>query len=222
MTDVIDPFWLKDPTILFRSDRLLEFYITKDMANAEKLNAIARLSIYISIILALYKSEWKYLLLSLLGLALTLFIYKFVVEEQFCPDPYVNKDFTLKDREDYTVPTLNNPFMNKSIVDIADDPNRKPAIPYADKTERSLEISKDIEDKFSYNLYQDVSDVYGTANSRRQWYTVPGSFTQDDAMGQFKNFLFGDLKSAKENSYVNIKNVYEPLKFSSKGIPKGN
>lgn len=220
MADVVDNFWLNDPSILFRSDRILEFYITKDMADVEKLNAIARLSVYTAIILALYNSEWKYLLLSLLGLALTLFIYKFVVEEKFCPDPYVNKDFTLKDRENYNTPTLNNPFMNRSIVDIADNPNRKPAIPYFDKTERSIEINKDIEDKFSYNLYQDVSDVY--SKQSRAWYTVPAEFTADDREGNFQNFLFGDLKSAKENSYVNIKNTYEPLKFNTNGIPKGN
>ena len=49
-----DTFWLNDISILFVGNRLIEFYPTTDMSKYEKMNAITRLSIYISILLFLY------------------------------------------------------------------------------------------------------------------------------------------------------------------------
>ena len=44
-----DNFWFNDSKILFREDRLTEFYPSYDMTLIEKLNAIARLFIFVYI-----------------------------------------------------------------------------------------------------------------------------------------------------------------------------
>jgi len=42
---------------------------------------------------------------------------------------------------------------------------------------------------------------------------MPSEATGNDANGEFKEFLYGGMKSGKENSYVN--QVYQPLNQGS-------
>ena len=72
---VPDSFWTDDMSVLFRKDRLTEFWITKDMTINEKLNAIARLSILSSIILVLYKGKAWPLYIGILGLLSTFILH---------------------------------------------------------------------------------------------------------------------------------------------------
>lgn len=44
------PFWIKEPTILFKNDHLLELWPTTSMCYEQKLNAISRLVIVLSIL----------------------------------------------------------------------------------------------------------------------------------------------------------------------------
>ena len=46
-----DNFWSDNPRILFNKDKLHLFFPTKEMTLIEKLNAIARLSIYLGVLL---------------------------------------------------------------------------------------------------------------------------------------------------------------------------
>ena len=56
---VPDKFWANDPWILIKNDRLLEFFITPDQTQVERLNAITRFGIYTSILLAWYHNNPK-------------------------------------------------------------------------------------------------------------------------------------------------------------------
>ena len=53
-TTIKDVFWYNDFSILFKYNRLDEFFPTKDMTIEEQLNSIVRLSFYISLILVIY------------------------------------------------------------------------------------------------------------------------------------------------------------------------
>jgi len=46
-----DEFWYNDPKVLWKFDRFIEFFPNPNISLSEKLNALVRLSIYISIIL---------------------------------------------------------------------------------------------------------------------------------------------------------------------------
>jgi hypothetical protein len=198
---VSDPFWFDEISILFRQDRFLEFFITQDMTFVEKLNAIARLGIYVSVILALYHNNPKFLALSFVALALTVFIRNFFDESSFSPN--VPGDY----KEDFGMlgekifPTIDNPFMN-AVITKPDD--TIPSESYS-KTPEAEKVREDIEANFSKNLFQDVGDVFETNNSRRQYYTVPRN------SGDLKEFLYGGMKSGKEDQYSNGASLYEPL-----------
>ena len=47
-------FWSNDPTVLFNKEYIFELWPTKDMCYEQKLNAITRLVILITILMVLY------------------------------------------------------------------------------------------------------------------------------------------------------------------------
>lgn len=190
--EVSDNFWFNDYTILFRSDRLLDFFPTPNDTNAEKLNSITRFGIYSSIILTIYNKNYRYLSIIFLVLLLTYFIYNTTVKEQEQKEAF-------SAQTEYTLPTLNNPFGNPSVVDFLDNPDKPPMIDYSDNTDQSKEIRKAIEDKFSYNLYQDVNDIYSKNLGRREYYTVASTTNPPDADGKLRDWCFGGARSCKTN-----------------------
>lgn len=193
---VDDRAWISDPFVLFKLDRLIEFFPTRDQTDIERLNAITRFGIYVSVVLAMYKRNINYLFLALIPLAFTFLIFESTVEVTQSKEnlivPLEKKQERKK--EPKTVPTKNNPFMNPTMFD---SPDRPQAEFYADSTETSDSVRADIADKFSYNLYQNADDIYGKEHSARQFYTIPNS----DPNGDFKNFLYGDARNCKSNKY---------------------
>lgn len=195
-----DLFWSIDPTILLSMNRLTEFWPRPDFTLAEKLNCVSRLGIYIGIVVCLYHRDWKYLYITLMFLVLTQFLYSHGIDEN-------KEEFQGNEKNGIkeTKPTLNNPFMNPSIVDIADNPKKPPAQFFSDNTEKSVAVRKDIEDKFSYNLYKDVSEVFGSNNSARQFYTASSTSIPNDRES-FQNWLYGSAPSCKDNNMNCIQN----------------
>ena len=43
-------FWIQDPTVLLRKDQIAEFWPTESMSSNEKLNAVTRLVVILTII----------------------------------------------------------------------------------------------------------------------------------------------------------------------------
>jgi hypothetical protein len=72
----MDNIWVEDINILFKKDRVLEFFPTKEQSNYERLNSVVRLAMYSSIILSLYYSNKKYMFILVFVLFFTFMIYK--------------------------------------------------------------------------------------------------------------------------------------------------
>ena len=192
-----DPFWMNHPEILIDPRRIAEFVPYKSMTKIEQLNASVRFCIYASILLALFKMDFNYLLIFVAGLAITAAIYHF--------DPNHMKNEEKREMfEDisqrvsskkYVEPTYDNPFMNPCLTDYTDNPNREAA------SKRSFvkneELKNDIEDKFTYNLYQDVNDIYGKNNGQRQFYTTPVTTIPND-QDSFAKWLYGKPTACKD------------------------
>ena len=71
-----DPVWIDDFSILFNSNKLTQFFPTKSQTNEERINSIVRLSLYISIMLAIYHSNIKYCSIFVFFLFFTFIIFK--------------------------------------------------------------------------------------------------------------------------------------------------
>lgn len=70
-----EKFWYDNPFELIRKDRICVFIPQPDMSKNEYLNAIVRLGIYASILIALLYNNHKYLLIIALVLLLTIFLH---------------------------------------------------------------------------------------------------------------------------------------------------
>ena len=213
-----DNFWLEDYKILFYSNRLTHFFPTIGMTLIEKLNAIFRFSIYLSILLYLLTNNYLYLYIMIIVGAFTYFIYYYKkdnVELYFNSIPNSNDNIieeTIHKVVDVE-PTVKNPFMN---INLITDNKEKDAAP---SSWNNVKIQEKIEDKFGYNLYRDVGDLYGKSNSQRQYYTVP-STTIPNNQTSFAKWLYGSQATCKEKSiycspemnqvpYVDTNNPYE-------------
>ena len=211
-------FWMKDYKILFYKEYLTDFFPTKEMTVIEKLNSIFRLSIYISVLLYLLTNNYLYLYIMIIVGAFTYFIYytqKDNIELYFnsIPNSITNiLEENTKVKTDI-LPSTENPFMNINLI--TDDKAKEPA----PSSWNNNEIQNEIEDKFGYNLYRDVGDLYGKSNSQRQYYTMP-STTIPNNQTSFAKWCYSVGPTCKEKSiycapemnqvpYVDTTNPYE-------------
>lgn len=213
-----DPIWIKDLNILFQEKRLIDFVPSKDQTTEERINSIVRFSLYISIILALYYSNAKYLAISGFVLAFTYIIYRENSVEAKELEEKFNNDTLLKlnnfgngrieklenevrpdDSVKCTMPTIDNPFMNVTMKDYMNlDDNGKiidrlPACNPDDPV-----IKKQIDESFNNNLYKDVSDVFGKMSSQRNYFTMPWT-TIPNKQDEFARWLYLNPKTCKED-----------------------
>ena len=208
-----DLFWYDDPTILIATDRLDEFFPSKPMTIEEQLNATIRLLSYISIILTVYSGNINYIYIPIFGLIITYLIYK------HSKDKSINKvkkeDFVsnYNHNKNYVLPTIDNPFMNVQFDDYIKNPNREALNKL--NNYKNPKLDNLIEQKFNYNLYKDVSDIFDKNNSQRQFYTMPVT-TIPNEQTLFAKWLYNTPPTCKENNGNQcVANNFYNLKQSS-------
>lgn len=215
-----DLFWLNNPMILIDPKRLNEFFPHPYMTKVEQLNAVTRFTIYLAILLTMIKLNVNYMYIAITGFLITFFIYHNNSElknsenlEKY--EVYKNKSKNNK-KTVYVKPSYNNPFMNPTLLDINNNPDREA---YSKKSFiDNDEIKNEIEDKFSYNLYQDANDVFGKSNSQRQFYTTPVT-TIPNKQDDFAQWLYGKPESCKEkNGFQCINNNARFLNAESRPV----
>ena len=186
-------FWYDDIKVLFQHPN--NFYPSYDMNLVQKLNAITRLATYIGILLVLITFNYLYLYIPV-GIGLfTIFIYKMQKDnvEKF----FAEYDrYTCDNNKPCTEPTTDNPFMNFNYI--TDDRYRAPAC----KSYDNKKVKEEISDKFNYNLYRDVGDLYNKNNSQREYYTMPSTEVTNDQTA-FARWCFSTGPTAKEDSIKN-------------------
>lgn len=217
-------FWKEDPSILWKTDQMTKFFPTKNQSLGDKLNSIARLGIYISLVLCVYHKTTKYALVGIVTLVFTYFIYTFRPTEVSAESPTPTQTIEgLDGTQVCTPPTLDNPFMNvtmKDYMNIQDGKivDRPPACDMSDP-----KVKEAADNLFNNDLYKDVNDLFGKMNSQRQFYTMP-STTIPNKQDEFARWLYGSPPTCKENGDNCV--GYEDLRAkSAQGIlynPKEN
>ena len=102
--------------------------------------------------------------------------------------------------EQCTSPTKENPLMNRNLYD---NPLKDPACEYDDKT------SELVNEKFGYNLYQDIDDMFERYNSQRQFYTTPNTNLPNNQT-EFAKWLYQTEPTCKETGVQCVR--YEDLR----------
>lgn len=181
-----EPFWYNDPAILFDKASWYKFVPTARMSVAEALNAVVRFSVYLCVILFLTSMRPMYMLFVPIVMAITIFLNSWFPQAKKMREEFVSSYVGEKE----TMPSVDNPFMNATLIDIHENTHRPPA---ADITRR--DVRDDVNKAFAQtsNLYMDTTDVFDLVQSQRNFHSVP----EDDHAGLLR-FLGKNAKSGKE------------------------
>lgn len=192
--DKRDEIWYRDISMLYLPSRMIDFFPNKCNNLQENLNSIVRLGIYGSVIVSMYKRDTRYL-----GWIMVFLLFSYGVNSNYSPQEEHTKETFghLKTRAKTPKPTINNPFMNPTYLDA--NKNKEPVEHYYQDTEKAENTRNEVKEKYNYNLYKDIEDVFDRNNSQRQFYTIPSTTIPNDQEA-FSNFLFGGMKSCKEDS----------------------
>lgn len=202
-----DVFWFLDYSILYRMDRITQFYPSPYMTFSEKLNSVVRLSFYFGILMLLFKGNYNVLLFPVLALLVTYYLWSQHMKTEIPAETRETFNGSYKDNQ--LKPTYDNPFMNPNLIvhDPAtflqpEDTTKKVRfdINHHIDTQEDVDIKEDIDNKFTARLYQDVGDIFGKENSQRQFYsTAVRTYPNDQSA--FAKWCWGVEKACKDGDY---------------------
>jgi hypothetical protein len=193
--NISESIWYDDIQHFITYDNYYVILPVNHMTNDEKLNAIVRFFIYLGIALTLLHANYKYLFLGIVVAIISIFLHKHEKQQkEEIKNILETNNMTIVDNKICTSSSVQNPFMNPSIVDIKYNPNR----PNACSLENS-ETKEKINDNFNKHLFRDVSDLYGKYASQRQFYTVASTTIPNDQK-DFALWCYGRGSSCKDGN----------------------
>lgn len=176
--------WVLKPSVLFTEKKLKEFIPKPTMTYSEKLNALTRLIIYMSLLFFIIHRNFMILLLPLSCMAVIFFLVKWGIELDKIKEYFQNTPV-----ETHREPTYSNPFMNQLPTDKVIQPKT-----CADNEETRSKINE----AFNFNLYKNTDDIYGRENSQRQFYTAPSNI-HPNSQKHFAQWLYSDIGGRKND-----------------------
>ena len=227
-------FWTNDPTVLFNKEYLFELWPTTNMCYEQKLNAITRLVILITILGFISTTSTRILVVGFLTLAVIFALFS--MRKQKITNQMLNEGFNVQGNEvtgmidknhaSYVNPvtldtvlktefkegTKKNPFSNVLLTQINDDPERKSAPP---------SFNVDVDEDITSNVKKAVQMMNpGIKNTNKQLY---GDLWQQFELDQSNRAFFSTANTRVENdqsAYAQF--LYNDLKYSGKeSTPEG-
>ena len=186
-----DKFWGDNIEILWKTNRLTEFFPLEHQSLEERVNAISRLIIYTCVVIAFYKSQGTPIQF---GMFLLLVIY--VLWNNKGPiDSFIENiiESNINETENFepapvrcTKPTKQNPFMN---VLYGDPVNKPPPCQEPGTQETAANLLKE-------QLFMDTDDLFDKRSNERLFLTTQPS---RNPMGRDKyaNWLIGGISDCK-------------------------
>ena len=206
-------FWADDPNILFNTVYIFEFYPTQTMTYNQKLNALSRTIIILTIVSFLFTRSTSLLVISMITLASIFYLYKSQMEEPK-KENFTTAQKVLNDQgiviptNIFQEPSTQNPFSNVLVTDWEDNPQRLPAPPSGNSVVRDDILNKakqlisesnpgqpDIVNK----LFKSVNEQLSFEQSLRQFHsnsvtTIPNN------QEAFLDFCYSGMNSCKSGN----------------------
>ncbi len=210
--------WFDDPSILFNKDFIFELWPTMDMCYEQKINAITRLVILITILGYILTSSQRIIAVGVLTLVVIYVLFK--MRKQKITKEMLNEGFTTVEvtgepvpldavlKTDFKQGNKKNPFSNVLLTQIGDEPDRKSAPPsfnvdvdedITKNVKRSIQMMNPGIKNTNKQLFGDLYQEQQLDNFSRQLYSTPNSRVENDGISYAK-FLYGDMPSAKEST----------------------
>jgi len=207
------PFWVNDIKVLFNQNHIMHLVPLETMSFEEKLNAMTRLVIIMTLLGYLITKKNKFIITGIITILAIIFLYKIKTE------PISKKTINIKEgfsnpelykllKKNFTEPSQQNPLMNVLPTEIQDNPERNQAAPAYNKAvekeinEKTKEfITNNFDDKTNIDerLFKDLGDNVMFDNSMRAWYSTANTTVPNDQKS-FAEYCYGDMVSCKEGN----------------------
>jgi hypothetical protein len=215
------PFWSENPNILLHREYAFEFFPTEDMTYNQKLNAVSRVVIILTLLSFVFTQNFRILFICLITLVAIYFLHRNHVGEN---DAKWSKS---KDREGYqdraaTVlngfppdvkhvfapTTAENPFENVLLPDYDYNPQKKPAPPSFNENigDEILKQAKQLvlnanpdQPDLADKLFNDLGNQLVFEQSLQPFYSNPATTIPNDQEA-FAEFCYGSMISCKEGN----------------------
>jgi Family of unknown function (DUF5762) len=228
--------WSNDPTILFNKDNIFELWPTTNMCYEQKMNAITRLVIIITILGFILTSSTRILIVGLVTVSFIFVLYKMRNPKMNDNDSKQNEGFEVqgnkvtglfdKNTKTITNPVTletvissefkegnkKNPFSNVLLTDIMDDPDRK-AAPPSFNPEVETKITKDVKKSVQF-MNPEIN------NTNKQLF---GDLWNNFELDQSNRIFYSTANTRVTNDQgAFAKYLYDDLKYSGKeSTPEG-
>ena len=222
-------FWTNEPTILFNKEYIFELWPTTDMCYEQKLNAITRLVILITILGYILTMSQRVLLVGSVTLVIIFVLFKMrkqkitkeMLNEGFLnqqpKEPITNNGpayinpVTLESvlKSEFKEGNKKNPFSNVLLTQIEDDPERKSAPPsfnvdvdedITKNVKRTVQMINPGIKNTNKQLFGDLWQQFELDQSNRVFYSTPNTRVQPGDQSSFGQYLYGTMPSAKEST----------------------
>jgi hypothetical protein len=218
-------FWTNQPTILFNKEYIFELWPTTDMCYEQKLNAITRLIILLTILGYMLTMSMRILGVGAITILIIFVLY--TMRKQKVTKEMMNEGFGLNSepamvqnssyvnpvtldsvlRSEFKEGSRKNPFSNVLLTQINGDPERKAAPPSF-----NVDVSEDITTNVkkavqmmnpgikdtNKQLFGDLFQDFELDQSNRQFFSTANTRVTND-QGAFGEYLYGNMPSAKES-----------------------
>ena len=211
------PFWGTNPNVLFQNEYMLEFFPVEDMTYEQKLNALTRSIIVLTVIGFLLSRSFRLVFISAITL-LAIFLLHYYQQRECDKDKKVEHfenqaeeviaKYGISKENVFDKPSSTNPFSNVLITDYEYNPNKKPAPPsFNENINKSIleeakqlvsELNPDQPD-ISDKLFKDLGEQFVFEQSLRQFTSNPSTIIPNDQTG-FAEFAYGSMVSCKEGN----------------------
>ena len=198
-----DAFWILSPSVLIENNNI---WPTPSMSFDEKLNAVTRLVILVSIACFILSKSYKILVSLFATICIIIFIhYTNKVKTETIIEGFSQEAQYNKLKSEFTEPTSSNPLMNINHTEITDNPNRKEAAPsflpivetkINESTKKFINSNLGIVGNI---LFRSVEDEIGFDHSMRQWYTTANTTIPNDQKS-FQEFCYGNMASCRDKT----------------------
>jgi hypothetical protein len=227
--------WVSNPTILFNKEFIFELWPTINMGYEQKLNAITRLIILITILGFISTRSTRILIVGIVTISLIFVLYK-MRKPKISSDDLKKEGFEIQGNQvtglfdksaktitnpvtletvissDFKEGNKKNPFSNVLLTDIMDEPDRKAAPP---------SFNPEVEEKITKNVKKGVQYMNpGIDNTNKQLF---GDLWNNFELDQSNRIFYSTANTRVSNDQgAFAKYLYDDLKYSGKeSTPEG-
>jgi len=223
------PFWSDDPNVLFQQKYIFEFFPVENMTYEQKLNAVTRSVIILTILGFIFSKNLRVLLIGLVTIGGIYLMHYYHQKEKTKTESkklldnanenikegfespameYLKQNNIPIDPNIFDKPTSQNPFDNVMLTDYDYNPNKKPAPPSFNKNinEQILSSAKQLvqeanpdQPDIADKLFNSLGDNLVFEQSLRQFNSNPSTTIPNDS-NAFAQFCYGSAISSKEGN----------------------